>query len=326
MLNAVDATSPRRLGAGGSTQASRRMRHVSGMRTLRIRTLSLLLAATLALATFALPPAATAAATTSPARAASFNFDAPTRPTLVFVFAYYCGYCKQVAPHFQSMVAAMSDRMDFVAVTSWSEQNPQLTREFIQRHGLTATIVEDPNFDYAKYKITGYPNFLWLEPGKEFRNLGAIGYDAKTFSGRIEREWRNYLSAAVGKVENLAVTRSPEAGVFSASWTAVASKLPVTHYEVSVMGYGETRDASCDDSAATFGVVGVSSVIRIPDFSSNCYYTVAVRAAVAGGFGAFSSSQKVEWAAPQTVRCQRGKRVRTFTATVCPTGWTKISA
>jgi thiol-disulfide isomerase/thioredoxin len=300
------------------------------MRTLRIRTLSLLLAATLALATFALPPAATDAATdaatTSPARATSFNFDAPTRPTLVFVFAYYCGYCKQVAPHFQSMVAAMSDRMDFVAVTSWSEQNPQLTREFIQRHGLTATIVEDPNFDYAKYKITGYPNFLWLEPGKEFRNLGPVGYDAKTFSGRIEREWLNYLASAVGKVENLTVTPSAEPGVFSTSWTAVASKLPVTHYEVSVMAVRKTRDASCDDSATTFGVVGVSSVIRIPDFNSNCHYSVRARAAVGGGFGAFSSSQKVEWAAPQTVRCQRGKRVRTFTATVCPTGWTKISA
>jgi thiol-disulfide isomerase/thioredoxin len=267
------------------------------MRTLGIRTLSPLLAAALALATFALPSAATAAATTSPARAPSFNFDAPTRPTLVFVFAYYCGHCKQVAPHFQSVVAVMSDRMDFAAVTPWSEQNPQLTREFIQRHGYTATIVEDPNFDYATYKIIGYPNFLWLEPGKEFRNLGPIGYDAKTFTERIEREWGNYLLGAVGKVENLAVSTSAEPGVFRASWTSAVSKLPITHYDVSVTGAAKTRDASC--SATTFGVVGVSSVIRIPDLNSKCNYSVRARAAVGGGLGASSPSLKVDWAAPR---------------------------
>ena len=257
---------------------------------------------------------ASALATT---RAAAVNFDAPTRPTLVFVFAYYCSYCKQVAPHFQSMVSAMSDRMDFVMVTTHTA--PSQTREFIQRHGITATVVEDPSFSYAKYKVTGYPNFLWLEPGKEFRNLGPIGYDAKTFTGRIQREWDAYLGTAVGRVENLAVTRSSEAGVFTASWTALASKLPVTHYEVRVV------DFTCD-SATTFGVVGVSSVIRIPNYKTGCRYWVEVRAAVAGGFGAYGRGQWVEWPASNQVRCQRGKRVRTFTATVCPTGWTKFSA
>jgi thiol-disulfide isomerase/thioredoxin len=287
------------------------------MRTYRIRTLSLLLSATLALAIFALPSATPAAATATPSRTVPFNFDAPTRPTLVFVFAYYCGYCKQVAPHFQSVVSAMSDRMDFVMVTS--QTAPSQTREFIQRHGITATLVEDPNFDYAKYKVTGYPNFLWLEPGKEFRNLGPIGYDATTFTRRIQREWDAYLAAAVGKVENLTVTPSAEPGVFTASWTAAVSKLPITHYEVKVVNH------TCD-SVTTFGVVGVSSVIRIPNYKVGCSYWVEVRAAVAGGFGAYSSFKRVEWADSKQVRCQRGKRVRTFTATVCPTGWTKVSA
>ena len=287
------------------------------MRTYRIRTLSLLLSATLALAIFALPSATPAAATATPSRTVPFNFDAPTRPTLVFVFAYYCGYCKQVAPHFQSVVSAMSDRMDFVVVTS--QTAPSQTRDFIQRHGITATLVEDPNFDYAKYKVTGYPNFLWLEPGKEFRNLGPIGYDATTFTRRIQREWDAYFAAAVGKVENLTVTPSAEPGVFSASWTAAVSKLPITHYEVKVVNH------MCD-SETTFGVVGVSSVIRIPNFKIGCRYWVEVRAAVAGGFGAYSSGKWVEWADSNQVRCQRGKRVRTFTATACPTGWTKISA
>ncbi|MFM7525961.1 MAG: TlpA family protein disulfide reductase [Actinomycetota bacterium] len=287
------------------------------MRTYRIRTLSLLLSATLALAIFALPSATPAAATATPSRTVPFNFDAPTRPTLVFVFAYYCGYCKQVAPHFQSVVSAMSDRMDFVVVTS--QTAPSQTREFIQRHGITATLVEDPNFDYAKYKVTGYPNFLWLEPGKEFRNLGPIGYDATTFTRRIQREWDAYFAAAVGKVENLTVTPSAEPGVFSASWTAAVSKLPITHYEVKVVNY------TCD-SVTTFGVVGVSSVIRIPNYKIGCRYWVEVRAAVAGGFGAYSSGKWFEWPDSNQVRCQRGKRVRTFPATACPTGWTKISA
>jgi len=80
---------------------------------------------------------ATTLAVTSPASglpttAPSLNFDAPARPTLVFVFAYYCGYCKQVAPHFQSMMSAMSDRMDFVMVTT--QTAPSQTREFIQRY------------------------------------------------------------------------------------------------------------------------------------------------------------------------------------------------
>ena len=289
----------------------------------------LVLAATLAVASPALatPSVGVSGTNTGSAlattRTAAVNFDAPTRPTLVFVFAYYCPYCKQVAPHFQSMVAAMSDRMDFVMVTTHAA--PSQTREFIQRHGITATLVEDPNFDYAKYKVNGYPNFLWLEPGKDFRNLGPVGYDATTFTRRIQREWDAYLAAAVGKVENLTVTPSAEPGVFTASWAAAVSKLPVTHYEVSVMAVGKTRDASCDDSANIYGVGGVSSVIRIPDFSSKCYYVVRARAAVIGGFGAISASQKVEWPDSNQVRCQRGKRVRTFTAKVCPTGWTKLS-
>ena len=287
------------------------------MRTYRIRSLSLLLSAALALAIFLLPSAAPAAATVTPSRTAPFNFDAPTRPTLVFVFAYYCGYCKQVAPHFQSSVAAMSDRMDFVMVTS--QTAPSQTREFIQRYGITATVVEDPNFDYAKYKVTGYPNFLWLEPGKEFRNLGPIGYDAKTFTGRVQREWDTYFAAAVGKVENLTVTPSAEPGVFTASWTAAVSKLPVTHYEVKVINF------TCD-SATTFGVEGISSMIRIPNYRTGCRYWVEVRAATVGGFGAYGRGQWVEWPDSKQVRCQRGKRVRTFTATVCPTGWTKVSA
>ena len=282
----------------------------------------LALAATLAVASPALATPSVGVSGTNTAsalattRAAAVNFDAPTRPTLVFVFAYYCSYCKQVAPHFQSMVATMSDRMDFVMVTTHTA--PSQTREFIQRHGITATVVEDPSFSYAKYKVTGYPNFLWLEPGTEFRNLGPIGYDAKTFTGRIQREWDAYLATAVGRVENLAVNRSSEAGVFTASWTALASKLPVTHYEVRVV------DFTCD-SATTFGVVGVSSVIRIPNYKTGCRYWVEVRAAVAGGFGAYGRGQWVEWPASNQVRCQRGKRVRTFTAKVCPTGWTKLS-
>jgi len=287
------------------------------MRTYRIRTLSRLLNVTLALATFALLPAAPTDAAPATTRAVAVNFDDPTRPTLVFVFAYYCGYCKQVAPHFQSVVSAMSDRLDFVMVTS--ETAPSQTREFIQRHGITATLVEDPNFDYAKYRVTGYPNFLWLEPGKEFRNLGPIGYDATTFTRRIQREWDAYIAAAVGKVENLTVTPSAEPGVFTASWTAAVSKLPVTHYEVRV-------GPLCDPGLmTTFGVVGVSSVIRIPNYIK-CRHMVQVRAAVAGGFGTYSSHQHVEWSTYNQVRCQRGKRVRTFTATACPTGWTKISA
>jgi len=297
------------------------MRHVLDMRTHCIRSTSVILATALALATFALLPAAPTDAAPATTRAAAVNFDAPTRPTLVFVFAYYCGYCKQVAPHFQSVVSAMSDRMDFVMVTS--ETAPSQTREFIQLHGITATVVEDPNFDYARYKVTGYPNFLWLEPGKEFRNLGPIGYDAKTFTGRIQREWAAYFAAAVGKVENLTVTPSAEPGVFSASWTAAVSKLPITHYEVRVDVYTSWRHC---ESVTTFGVVGVSSVIRIPNYKTGCRYWIEVRAAVAGGFGVYSSYQVVEWPASNQVRCQRGKRVRTFTATACPTGWTKISA
>ena len=256
---------------------------------------------------------ASALATT---RAAAVNFDAPTRPTLVFVFAYYCNYCKQVAPHFQSIVSAMSDRMDFVMVTTHTA--PSQTREFIQRHGITATVIEDPNFDYTKYKVTGYPNFLWLEPGKEFRNLGPIGYDAKTFTGRIQREWDTYIAAAIGGVENLTVNRSSEAGVFSVSWTAAVSKLRVTHYEVRVMNH------TCG-SVTTFGVESVTSMIRIPNYRNGCRYWVEVRAAVAGGFGAYGRGQWVEWPASNQVRCQRGKRVRTFNAKVCPTGWTKLS-
>ena len=273
------------------------------------------------LATIAVSSPAIAASTPRlAATPATINFDSPSRPTLVFLFAHWCPYCERAAPHFQSTVAAWADRVDFVALTL--ERDTSRSNSFLQKHGITSPLVENPDFDSAKFKVTGYPNFIWLEPGKPFANLGPLGYTATDFSRALNMQyrWNQYLAPQLpAKVGGLSVVQSKELGVFTASWAEPASKTAISHYEVRISKDGE------EPVTHVFGVSALSSVIRIPDAVVDTDYLVVVRAVTALGNGA-GSSVWVRYSLPaKQVSCKRGKRLRSFDAKVCPTGWTKVA-
>jgi thiol-disulfide isomerase/thioredoxin len=252
------------------------------------------------------------------------TIDNPTRPTLFFVFQPFCPYCKQVAPIIARLHKELGADMDFVMVTDYLRYSLQ-SAEFRRQFGLTMPLLEDANLDFAKYKINGYPNFLWSVPGKPVVNWGPVGYDEKAWAWRdLPRALRlEKYGEPPTKPGAPVVKLRTEVGVVDVSWSApsAASTAPIKHYEVEVI-----RDID-DVSVAIFGVEAVSATIRVPDAQLNQRYWIGVRAVSDAGKGANSTWVSARWTSPvskpTSVTCQRRAVTRTFESVSCPRGWRK---
>ena len=304
--------------------------------TPHIRMAKLFVAATCLLATLTIThsqavaaPSAALAADASisgkvPSSAAGAAIDNPARPTLFFVFQPFCQYCKKVAPIIAQLHKDLGADMDFVMVTDYTNYS-SYSADFRTQQGLTMPLIEDASLDFAKYKITGYPNFLWSVPGKPVVNWGPVGYDEKAWA------WRD-LPAALRREKygepptrpgNLVVKARPEVGVVDLSWSAATTtKAPIKHYEVEV-----TR-AIDDVSVAVFGVEALSATIRVPDAHPNQWYLITVRAVSDAGKSLSSRWEELRWTSPthvvRDVTCQRRLTKRDFAGAKCPRGWTKV--
>jgi thiol-disulfide isomerase/thioredoxin len=259
-----------------------------------------------------------------PAVSASAVIDNPARPTLIFVFQPFCNYCKQAAPFVAQLHSQLGADMDFVMMTDYT-QYTSYSVDFRRQFGLTMPLVEDANLDFAKYKITGYPNFLWSVPGKPVVNWGPVGYDQKAWAWRdVPKALRiEKYGEPPAKPGNVVVKARPEVGVVDLSWSAATTtKAPIKHYEVRV--FLDTLAVS----VAVFGVEALSATIRVPDAQINQRYLIGVRAVSDAGGGADSTFFVTRWTSPTpkptSVTCQRRKVTRTFAATSCPRGWTKV--
>ena len=259
-----------------------------------------------------------------PSSAAGAAIDNPARPTLFFVFQPFCQYCKKVAPIIAQLHKDLGADMDFVMVTDYTNYS-SYSADFRTQQSLTMPLIEDASLDFAKYKITGYPNFLWSVPGKPAVNWGPVGYDEKAWAWRdlpaaLRREKYGEPPTSPG---NLAVKARPEVGVIDLSWSAATTaKAPIKHYEVRV--FLDTLAVS----VAVFGVEALSATIRVPDAQINQRYLIGVRAVSDAGVGADSTFFVTRWTSPTpkptSVTCQRRAVTRTFAAAACPRGWTKV--
>lgn len=259
-----------------------------------------------------------------PSSAAGAAIDNPARPTLFFVFQPFCQYCKRVAPIIAQLHKDLGADMDFVMVTTYTNYSSN-SADFRMQHGLSMPLIEDASLDFAKYKITGYPNFLWSVPGKPVVNWGPVGYDEKAWAWRdlpkaLRLEKYGEPPTSPG---NLAVKARPEVGVIDLSWSAATTaKAPIKHYEVRV--FLDTLAVS----VAVFGVEALSATIRVPDAQINQRYLIGVRAVSDAGVGADSTFFVTRWTSPTpkptSVTCQRRAVTRTFAAAACPRGWTKV--
>ncbi|MGA1404759.1 MAG: fibronectin type III domain-containing protein [Ilumatobacteraceae bacterium] len=307
----------------------------------RIRIAKLFVAATCLLATLTVThsqavaapsPALAADASISgkvPSSAAGAAIDNPARPTLFFVFQPFCQYCKKVAPIIAKLHKDLGADMDFVMVTSYTNYS-SYSADFRTQHGLTMPLIEDASLDFAKYKITGYPEFLWSVPGKPVVNWGPVGYDEKAWAWRdlpaaLRREKYGEPPTSPG---NLAVKKRPEVGVVDVSWSAATTttKAPIKHYEVRV--FLESVEWLRVPPVAVFGVEALSATIRVPDAQINQGYVIGVRAVSDAGEGANSTFFVTRWTSPTpkptSVTCQRRAVTRVFSAAACPRGWTKV--
>ena len=259
-----------------------------------------------------------------PSSAAGAAIENPARPTLFFVFQPFCQYCKKVAPIIAKLHKDLGADMDFVMVTTYTNYSSN-SADFRMQHGLSMPLIEDASLDFAKYKITGYPNFLWSVPGKPVVNWGPVGYDEKAWA------WRDLPKALrlekygepPTRPGNLVVKARPEVGVVDLSWSAsTTTKAPIKHYEVEV-----TRVID-DVSVAVFGVEALSATIRVPDAHPNQWYLITVRAVSDAGKSLSSRWEELRWTSPTpkptSVTCQRRAVTRTFSAAACPRGWTKV--
>lgn len=316
------------------------MRRLLGMSTpLQVRLVQVLISASCLLATTtptkgqaltAVAPASktpASIAVKAPSSAAGAAIDNPTRPTLFFVFQPFCRYCKQVSPIIAQLHKDLGADMDFVMVTNYAQYSSS-SAEFRTQHGLTMPLIEDANLDFAKYKITGYPNFLWSVPGKPVANWGPVGYDEKAWAWRdLPRALRlEKYGEPPTKPGSPVVKPRTEVGVVDLSWApaTTTSKAPIKHYEVEVLREGEIDDVS----VAVFGVEAPMATIRVPDAQPNTRYWIGVRAVSDAGKSVTSSWVSARWTSPTpkptSITCQRRTITRTFTAASCPRGWSKV--
>lgn len=251
--------------------------------------------------------------------------DNPSRPTLIFVFQPFCNYCKQAAPYIAQLHAQLGTEMDFVMVTDYVQYTADSIR-FRSQHGLTMPLIEDANLDFAKYKINGYPNFLWSVPGKGVTNWGPVGYDAASWARRDVPKALRLAKYGLppSAITGLALTARKAPGQFDAIWSAATSQSQVSHHEVRVR--------RGDTVVGVFGVVATSTAIGIADAQPGDSFSVAVRAISPAGEGPWSRESVVRWAKTPSrtqkpsvsVVCRRGSITKEFPAKRCPAGWRSV--
>jgi thiol-disulfide isomerase/thioredoxin len=322
-----------RRGSIGHVTARQTLSYMGMSTAPRTHVVKLIVAATCLLATLTIThsqavaapsPALAADASISgkvPSSAAGAAIDNPARPTLFFVFQPFCPYCKKVAPIIAELHKDLGADMDFVMVTDYTNYS-SYSADFRTQHGLTMPLIEDASLDFAKYKITGYPAFLWSVPGKPVVNWGA-----RQLPEALRREKYGEPPTMPG---NLVVKARPEVGVVDLSWSAATTtKAPIKHYEVRVFLEPASRwwGFFYKTPVAVFGVEALSATIRVPDAQINQRYFIGVRAVSDAGEGA-DGTRFVRWTSPTpkptSVTCQRRKVTRTFAAASCPRGWTKV--
>lgn len=259
----------------------------------------------------------------------STSIDSPSRPTLIFVFQPFCNYCKQAAPFVAQLHAQLGDDMDFVMITNYVGYTAD-SNSFRSQFGLTMPLIEDANLDFAKYKITGYPNFLWSVPGKGVTNWGPVGYNAGSWTNRDVPKALRFAKygSAPSSVTNLVVKVRQGLGQFDAAWSGASGQTPISHYEVRVRPCREWIQCGPEE---LYGVTTTSAAIGVAEVQVGKQYFVSVRAISPAGEGAWSSESLVAWnkgtdtergAKPgSSVRCRRGSVTKMFGAKRCPSGW-----
>jgi thiol-disulfide isomerase/thioredoxin len=261
----------------------------------------------------------------------STSIDGPSRPTLVFIFQPFCNYCKQAAPFFAQLHAQLGDDMDFVMITDYVGYTAD-SNSFRSQFGLTMPLIEDANLDFAKYKITGYPNFLWSVPGKGVINWGPVGYNAGSWASRdVPRALRfAKYGSAPSSVTNLVVKVRQGLGQFDASWSGASGQTSISHYEVRVRSGERLSTRVVVD---TYGVATTSAAIGVAKVQVDTPYFVSVRAVSPAGEGDWSDERSVLWkegsattgAKPgRSVRCRKGSATKVFDAKRCPSGWRQV--
>ena len=266
----------------------------------------------------------------SPANASANSIiDNPSRPTLIFVFQPFCQYCKRAAPFVAQLHAQLGADMDFVMVTDYADYT-SYSNSFRSDFGLTMPLIEDRGLDMAKYKIYGYPNFLWSVPGKGVTNWGPVGYNADDWARRdvpkLLRLAKYGPPPEMVSYSTIKVGARPVVGQVDVSWSPVTAETPITHYEVRARKAGSRNDTDEE----VFGVSGVSAAIRFSNAKININYLVAVRAISPAGTGEWSEETSVLWPTSPankttTITCKKGKIVKKVTALkpVCPKGYKK---
>jgi hypothetical protein len=182
----------------------------------------------------------------------------------------------------------------------------------------------------AKYKIYGYPNFLWSVPGKGVTNWGPVGYNADDWARRdvpkLLRLAKYGPPPEMVSYSTIKVGARPVVGQVDVSWSPVTAETPISHYEVRARKAG-SRNGTDEE---VFGVSGVSTAIRVSNAKININYLVAVRAISPAGTGEWSEETSVLWPTSPankttTITCKKGKIVKKVTALkpVCPKGYKK---
>ena len=198
--------------------------------------------------------------------------DNPSRPTLIFVFQPFCYYCKRAAPFVAQLHAQLGADMDFIMVTDYADHTP-FSNSFRSTFGLTMPLIEDRGLDFAKYKINGYPNFLWSVPGEGVTNWGPVGYDATAWARKDVPALLRLAKYGPppARISTIKVGARPVVGQVDVSWSPVTAKTPISHYEVRARKSSSAPQAT--SKSTILGTTGDQPNGIVMDAAGNIYTT-----------------------------------------------------
>ena len=199
--------------------------------------------------------------------------DNPSRPTLIFVFQPFCYYCKRAAPFVAQLHAQLGADMDFIMVTDYADHTP-FSNSFRSTFGLTMPLIEDRGLDFAKYKINGYPNFLWSVPGEGVTNWGPVGYDATAWARKDVPALLRLAKYGPppARISTIKVGARPVVGQVDVSWSPVTAKTPISHYEVRARKSSSSAPQATSKSTI-LGTTGDQPNGIVMDAAGNIYTT-----------------------------------------------------
>lgn len=105
--------------------------------------------------------------------------DFEGKPTVINIWATWCGYCVQEMPYFEVEYMAYGDSVNFIMLdaTDGEHETKEKAQEFIKSNNYTFPVYFDLDDNISSLGISGYPTTIFINADGYITNVvtGAMG-------------------------------------------------------------------------------------------------------------------------------------------------------